>query len=167
MVLELAEHDRITGLQAGAPPALSDEVDCLGRSPGEDDLHRVLDTEQPGDLLPDPFKRLGGALAQGMQAAVDICRIIGHVVDDRLDNLPRLEAGRRRVEIDERNSRADLLMQGRECRPNELDVEPPVVVTRCRPRGSRSGVGQIAARLPARRTTEALRLANRIGLHFG
>ena len=123
MMLEFAEDDRIARLQLGTSPALGDEVDRLGRSPRKDDLPRVLDPEQPNDLVPDPFEGLRGALAQGMQAAVDAGRVDRYVVENRLDDLLRLEAGCRRVDVDQRNSRADFLPQSREGSPDFLDVD--------------------------------------------
>ena len=63
VVLEVGEHDLVTGSDVLASPALGDEVDALGRAADEDDLARRRSVEEAPDLLAGRLERVGGASA--------------------------------------------------------------------------------------------------------
>ena len=52
VVLHLGEHDHVAARDVLPAPRVRDEVDRLGRIPGEDDLVRVRRVDEPGDLRP-------------------------------------------------------------------------------------------------------------------
>ena len=97
VMLHFGEENDISRFQVGMSPSVCDEVDGLCCSPGEDDLVGGLSVEKPGDFGASIFVSFGGASAEFVEAPVDVGIIVLVVVNNRLDDGPRLLGGGRVV----------------------------------------------------------------------
>ena len=102
MVLHGGHEHLVSRLEAGPPPARRDEVDAFGRAAHKDDLARRCGLEKRPGFLPRLLVLGGRALAQVVDAAVDVGvlrRVVAlEAIDDRAGFLARGGV----VEIDER-----------------------------------------------------------------
>ena len=101
MVLQLGEQNLVAGLQMLKRPGRSDEVDALGGAPGEDDFLRGSGINEFRDAFARGFVSVGGAVAQLMDAAVDVGVVVLVVAHEGVDDLARFLAGGRVVEVDQ------------------------------------------------------------------
>ena len=110
VVLHRREDDLVSGLEGGPPVALRHEVDRLRRASDEKDFPVLPRVDEAPHLGTGLLVGGGGALAQGVDAAVDVGIVMGVVALKRLDHRPRLLAGGRVVEIDQ-GPAVDFLIQ--------------------------------------------------------
>ncbi len=101
MVLHLGQDDGVAAADVAAAPRVGDEVDRLRGVPDEDDLGRLGRIDQPRDRSSRPFIRGGRPLGDLVDATVDVRGIFAVVGVRGIDDGLGLEAGGRRVEIDE------------------------------------------------------------------
>ena len=122
VVLELGDDHDVAGAEVVEAPGVRDEVDRLGRAPGEDHLALGRRVEQPGDGATRPLEALGRALGEPVDAAMDVRVLVlverAHPVED----LTRLLRRRRRVEVRDRLA-VDELVEDREVGAQTMRVE--------------------------------------------
>ena len=94
----------------------------VGRAAHEDDLAGAGGVQEPLELAARILERLGRALAQQVDAAVDVGVFLGVAPDHRVDHGLRLLRRRRVVEINERLA-MDLLGEDREVLADPPNVE--------------------------------------------
>src|SRR3954454_9520089 len=122
VVLEFGDHYEVARAEVREAPGIGDEIDPLGRVAGEDDLAGVGRVEEGPYPFPRMLERLGRALGQHVDTAVDV-RVRG-LVDPRhrIEHLPRLLRAGGRIEEGERLA-VDLLLEDREVAAQRLRVE--------------------------------------------
>ena len=124
MVLELGREHDVARAEVLQPPGVGDEVDRLGRVADEDDLARRRGVHERTHLLARALEPRGRALAELVDAAMDV-RVRRLVeVRHRVEHLPRLLRARRRVEEGERLAVEGLLED------REVGAEPERVERR-------------------------------------
>ena len=72
VVLHLGEHDPVTGFDVLRAPRLGDEIYALGGAARENDFVRASGVNELGGTRPRGLEGGGGAVAQFVNAAVDI-----------------------------------------------------------------------------------------------
>ena len=82
VVLHGGDDDFVIRPDVGPAVGLGYQIDALGGAPHEDDLLVVLGVDELPHLLPRPLVGVGGQLAQGVDAPVDV-GIFGRVVIDQ------------------------------------------------------------------------------------
>ncbi len=102
VVLQFGEQDFVAGLDVPVAPGGGDEVDGFGRAAREDDLGRLCRVDEPGGAFAGALVGGGGAVAQFVDAAVDVAVVVLVVAADRVDHRARLLAAGPAVEVDER-----------------------------------------------------------------
>ncbi len=122
VVLQNRHHDLVTGAEQRARVRLRDQVDRLGRAADEDDLARLAGVQERLDDPAGAFEALRRALAQQVDAPVDIGVVRQVVARDRVDDRPRLLRSRRVVQIHQRLP-VDRLVQDREVAADGGGVE--------------------------------------------
>ena len=90
------------GCSRGRQKAGGDEIDRLGGVAGEHDLAPVGGVDEPLHLAPGGIVRGGRALAEIVDAAMDVGVVVLVEVLERVDHRARLLSAGRRVEIDQR-----------------------------------------------------------------
>ena len=113
------DDDLVAGLQVLAAPGLGDEVDAFGGAADEDDLARLRRVEEALDLDAGLFVGRGGALAQHVDAAMDVGVVDFVEVSNGVEDREGLLRGGRVVEVDQRLA-VDLLPQDRESPPRTV-----------------------------------------------
>ena len=94
VVLHRGDEDFVAGLHVRVAPTAGDQVDAGGRAGREDDLAGVLGADEVADLLAGLFVLLGAALAERVDAAVDVGVVALVDAAEDVDHLPRpLRAG--------------------------------------------------------------------------
>src|SRR5262245_49470112 len=101
-MLQFGEQNLVAGSEMSECPRIPDEVDAFRRTAGEDDFLSRSGVEKFRRALTSRFVSAGGTVAQLMDTAVDVGVVVLVVTDDGIENLPRLLAARRAVEVDER-----------------------------------------------------------------
>ena len=114
VVLELGGEDRVARSEVRQTPRERDQVDRLGRVARPDDLFGVRRVHETRDLRARRFEVLGRTRGQFVDAAVDVGVVVLVVVNERIDDRPRLLRGRRRVEVDQPLAARRPLAQDRE-----------------------------------------------------
>ena len=94
--------DLVAEVEDGAGVALRDQVDRLGGAAHEDDLLAVGGVEEVLHRVARRLEGLGGALAEGVHAAVDVGVVGGVETRDGVDHRARLLRRGGVVEVDER-----------------------------------------------------------------
>ena len=94
-------------------PGERDEVDAFGSTASENDFLRGAGVDKLRGAFARGFVGAGCAVAQFVDAAVDVCIIVFVVADDGIDDLPGFLAARRAVEVNERVA-IDFLIEDRE-----------------------------------------------------
>jgi hypothetical protein len=102
VVLHVREHHHIAGTKVGPTPCLRDEVERLGRVLREHDLVRRRRVDEPCDLGPRAFVRIGRCRGEAIGAAVDRRVVVRHEVAHGVDDDLRLLRRVRRVEVHDR-----------------------------------------------------------------
>ena len=126
VVLHLGQDDDVAAGDVLPAPRVRHEVDRLGRVAAEDDLVAVRGVDEAGDARPGRFVGRGRALADLVDAAVDVGVVLAVVGVHRLDDGERLLAGGGRVEVDERAAVGRRGREDRELRADHLGDEPAV-----------------------------------------
>ena len=103
VVLHLTHEDLVAWAERPSH-GLGDEVDGLRRPAGEDDLFPRGRPHEGAYRVSRPFVELGRFLAQGVDGPVDVPVASLVVARHSLDDLARLLARGRGVEVDERNA---------------------------------------------------------------
>ena len=86
MVLELRDDNLVAGCKVAAAVAVGDEVDGLRRTAREDDLVAVGRVDPRGHPLARGGKTGGGAGAEQVHAALDVCTLVGVGLDHAVDH---------------------------------------------------------------------------------
>src|SRR5205823_1803547 len=86
VVLHPGNYDLGALLEIRASPRGGDEVECLGRSPREDQRRRVDDAEKVRDALARVVIPLRGARRQLVRAAVRVRVVVLVVLPDRVEH---------------------------------------------------------------------------------
>ena len=94
-------------------PRRGDEVDALGGAAGEDDFFGAAGVDEFGGAGAGRFERGGGAVAQFVDAAMDIGVVVLVVMAQGVEHRARLLRGGGVVEIDQRLA-VNLLVEDRE-----------------------------------------------------
>ena len=110
VVFQLGEENDIAGLEIVQRPGFSDEIDAFGGAAREDDFLRGASVDEPGDSFAGAFVGGGGAIAQLVDAAMDVRILVLVVVLDGLEDGARFLGGGAVVEVDQRMS-VDLLAE--------------------------------------------------------
>ena len=118
VVLEDREHDQVALAEVLPAPAVGDQVDALGGSPGEYDLPRRAGVDVALGLLPGRLVALGSDLTDPVGAAVDVGVELCVVLVHRGQHLARPLRGVGAVEVD------DPGLEDREVPPDLVRVEP-------------------------------------------
>ena len=95
-------QDDLVAFYQPLPERSRDQIDRLSRALGEDDLIDRPSMDQLGHTATGGFIGLGGFIGEAVQAAVDVGIGRFHHPAHRLDHRPRLLAGGRTVQIDQR-----------------------------------------------------------------
>jgi len=122
VVLHARDQNLVAGTQPRSDKARGHQIDALGGAAGEDDLTAVGGAEVVLDGGPCALIRHRSPLREQVDASVNIGAVVLVEVADGVDHLLRLLGGGRVVEIDQRTA-VRLLVEGREVRPDALDVE--------------------------------------------
>ena len=122
VMLELGEQDGVAGLEVVERPCRGDKIDALGGAASEDDLLGGAGVDELRDAFASTFVNAGGAIAQLVNAAMDVGVVVLVVALDGLENLTRFLRGGAVVEVDERVP-VDLLIQDREIFAQLLPVD--------------------------------------------
>ena len=95
MMLQRGEQDFVAGTDKLLSERVRDEVDRLGRAPGEDYLVLVACTEKLTDLFPGVLEGCRGSFSQFIACAVDVGVVLGVEVGSGIDDgpTPRLRKG--------------------------------------------------------------------------
>ncbi len=162
VVLHVGEHDDVAFAQVRAAPGVRDEVEALGRVLREDHFTLARRVDEPLHLQPRGLVGLGRLGRDLVHAAVHV-RVARLVVAlHRVEHLPGLLRGRRRVEVDETRA-VDHAVEDREVLLDPSDVETCVhshELTAMR----RTPLDRVARRARARRCR---RRAHRRGCALG
>src|SRR5207302_390381 len=94
VVLEDRRHDAIAALDVVPAPRIGNEVQRLGRVANEDDLTLARRVDEARDLGAGFLEHRGRALAELVDAAVDIRVVLLEHLRHGVDHLPRLLTGR-------------------------------------------------------------------------
>ena len=122
VVLELGDDHEIAGTEVVQAPGVGDEVDRLGRVAEEDDLAGRGRVHECARLLAGALVRRRRALAERVDAAVDV-RVRGLVeAVHRLQHLARLLGGDRGVQVRERLA-VEVLLEDGEVGPQLVRVD--------------------------------------------
>ena len=100
VVLHGGEQDLVALLDVDPAVGLGHEVDGLGGAAGPDDLLDGAGADEPSHLLPGGLVEIGGLLAEGAHAAVDIGVLLPLVLGHALDDCQRHLAAHGAVEVD-------------------------------------------------------------------
>ena len=122
VVFQRRNQNLIAGLEARARKALRHQIHRLGRAADENDFLGVASIDEPPHGLAGAFIRIGGALAQRMNATMHVGMIVLVITADRIDHGFGPLAGRGVVQVHQRLA-IDVLMQHREVATNRGDVE--------------------------------------------
>ncbi len=122
VVLHLGEHDRVAARDVAAAPRVGDEVDRLGGVAGEDDLVAVGGVDEPGHGGASRLERRRRPLADLVDPAMDVGRVLAVVAVERVDDDLGLLARRGRIEEDQRLA-VNLRLEHREVAPDDLRVQ--------------------------------------------
>ena len=113
VVLELGDEHEVAGAEVVEPPGVGDQVQGLGRVADEDDLPHRRRVDERARLLARSLEGRRRALAELVDAAMDV-RVRRLVeVRHRVEHLPRLLRARGRVEVGERLA-VEVLLEDRE-----------------------------------------------------
>ena len=122
VVLEHRRDDHVAGADVLAPPGVHDQIQALGGIAAEDDLAGLRRVDELGDLLAGALEERRCPLAELIDAPMDVGVVLQVDGRHRVDDLPRLLARRRVVEVDERLA-VHGARQDREVRADALDVQ--------------------------------------------
>ena len=122
MVLHAGDDDLVAGPDVLAAVGLGDEVDGLGGAAHVDELVVLGGVDEAADLAAGGLVVVGGVLAQGVDAAMDVGILGRVVVDQRVNNALGLLAGGRVVQVDEGMS-VDFLVENGEVLAQLFDIE--------------------------------------------
>src|SRR5215204_720690 len=125
VVLHLGDDYLVALAHELAPVAVHDEVDALRHPAHEDALARLARVDEAAHLLARALVSRGGALAQVVDAAVDVRVLLAQVLRAPLDDDARHLRRRRVVEVDERLA-VHGLAQHREVFADAFDIPPDV-----------------------------------------
>ena len=138
VMLHLGQDDDIATGDVLAAPRIRHEVDRLGRVAGEHDLVPIRGVDEPRDARSGRFICRGGALADLVDAAMDVGVVLAVVGVHRIDHGLRLLARGRRVEVDQRLPVRGRRAENREVVANQLRDQAPIADPRV---GCGSGLG--------------------------
>ncbi len=113
MVLHLGEQDHVAGLRFLVPHDVGDEVDAFGGAAGEDDFVGAAGVDEFRGAGAGGFESGGGAIAQFVDAAMDVGVVVLVIMAQRLDHRARFLRRGGVVEINQRLA-MDLLVEDRE-----------------------------------------------------
>ena len=105
VVLELGDHDDVAGAEVGEPVGVGDQVQGLGGVAHEDDLAVRRGVDEGAHLLAGALEARGRALAERVDAAVDVRVRVLVELAHRVEHLARLLGRRGRVEVGDAASR--------------------------------------------------------------
>ena len=109
-------QDHVPGLEILLAPRIRDEVDAFGCPAGEDDFISAAGIDEFRSADAGGFKRGCGAIAQFMDAAMDIGIVVFVVMAERVNHRARFLRCGGVVEIDQRLA-VDFLIEDREVLP--------------------------------------------------
>src|SRR5579859_4193856 len=109
-MLHLRQENDVAGLQIFRAPGAGHEVDALGGAAGEDDFLRAFGVDEFGGARPRVLKRGRGAIAQFVDAAVDVGVVAFVIMDQRVNHHARLLRRGGVIEINQRLA-VDLLVK--------------------------------------------------------
>ena len=121
VVLHHAQHDLVAGADVSEAEAGRNEIDRLGRRPGENDLLMRLGVDESTHSLSGRLVSLGRRVGEIMQAAVNVRILMLIGVSQAVDDLLRLLGRGRIIEIDQRLAIGALGKDG-EIRAYRLDI---------------------------------------------
>ena len=122
VMLQGGGQDLVARLQVRAAPTRRDQVQAFGGVAHEDELVRVIGTNEASDTFTRRFVQIGRFNAEGVHAAVHVGVRIRIEVDQRINDLTRLLRGRRIIEVNQRST-VDLALEDRKVRTDPLDVQ--------------------------------------------
>jgi len=102
VVFQSGDKDFIARFQEFAPPALRDEVYGLGRPVSKNNLVVMFGINKTAHRFAHRFIGVGSALAEVVDAAMNVGIIVFHEAGHRFDHRARFLRARSRVEIGER-----------------------------------------------------------------
>ena len=80
-MLHFREQNHVAGFEVFRAPGTGDEVDALGRAAREDDFLGAAGVDEFGGARPRGFEAGGGAVAQFVDAAMDVGVVVFVVMD--------------------------------------------------------------------------------------
>ncbi len=122
VVFHFRDEDFVPLVDLTAAVAVGDQVDGLGGAADEDDLARLFGADEPADLVAGRLVRGGGALAQLVDAAVDVGALLEVAPAQPVEHGERFLCGGRAVEVDQRVT-VRLAGEGGEVPPHAFHVE--------------------------------------------
>jgi len=113
VMLHFGQQDLVSRLKPLKTPGLRDKIDALGRAARENDFVRTSGINELGCPGAGGFECCGGAVAELMDAAMDVCIVLLVVTPQRLNDGARLLSRGRVIEVDQWMA-VDVLVQNRE-----------------------------------------------------
>ena len=122
VMLELGDDDHVARAEVLETPGVGDQVQRLGDVPGEDHLADGGRVQQRAHLLARSFEARRRPLREVVDGAVHVCVRVAVELPHRVQHLPRLLRGVRRVEIGERLA-VHLALEGGKIGPQLAGIE--------------------------------------------
>src|SRR5947209_15403085 len=113
MMLHLGEKNLVPRFEVGASPCLRHEVDPFSRAAGENNLIRVASVDEFGGALPGGLESIRGAIAQLVNASVDVGVIPFVKMAQGIEDGARLLGSSGVIQIDQRMSMHLLIENGK------------------------------------------------------
>ena len=125
-MLHFREQNHVAGFQVFRAPGTGDEVDALGGAARENDFLGAAGVDEFGGARPGGFVTGRGAIAQFMDAAMDVGIVVFVIMHQRVNHRARFLRRGGVVEINQRLA-VDLLVEDREilaqfCPVNGFDL---------------------------------------------
>ena len=114
-MLHFREQNHVAGLEIFCAPGTGDEIDAFGRAAREDDFVGAFGVDEFCGAGAGGFKRVRRAVAQFMDAAMDVGVVVLVIMHQRVNHRAGLLRRGGVVEINQRLA-VDLLVQDRKIR---------------------------------------------------
>ena len=135
VMLHFGEQDFVASFDVLGSPRMRDEVNSFGRATGKNDFSRTAGIDEPSRAIARGFEGGSGAIAQLMDAAMNIGVIFLVVATESIKNDSRFLGRGGVIKIDQRLA-VDFLIEDGKVAPNFIEIDLLRLRRQCRRSGS-------------------------------